>query len=154
MVDMRRTWLMAMWGPLLVACVTTRPQTVAEACQDDKPWVCDTWGRELLQSGERDSAEAAFARACEAGVLSACKSQARLRMEAGDLTGAEAPLQRTYEADDVEGTLALAELHETRAGAGDLETAARLRREAPALDKPGFGVELNRDLPMHRPYTH
>lgn len=23
-----------------------------------------------------------------------------------------------------------------------------------ALDKPGFGVELNRDIPMHRPYTH
>jgi L-rhamnonate dehydratase len=23
-----------------------------------------------------------------------------------------------------------------------------------ALDRPGFGVELNRDLPFHRPYTH
>ncbi|MEI9927503.1 MAG: L-rhamnonate dehydratase [Sphingomonas sp.] len=23
-----------------------------------------------------------------------------------------------------------------------------------ALDKPGFGVELNRDIPLHRPYTH
>lgn len=23
-----------------------------------------------------------------------------------------------------------------------------------ALDKPGFGVELNRDIPMHCPYTH
>jgi L-rhamnonate dehydratase len=23
-----------------------------------------------------------------------------------------------------------------------------------ALDKPGFGVELNRDLPFNRPYTH
>ncbi|HVI98412.1 MAG TPA: L-rhamnonate dehydratase [Sphingomonas sp.] len=22
------------------------------------------------------------------------------------------------------------------------------------LDKPGFGVELNRDIPLHRPYTH
>ena len=23
-----------------------------------------------------------------------------------------------------------------------------------ALDKPGFGVELNRDIPLTRPYTH
>jgi L-rhamnonate dehydratase len=23
-----------------------------------------------------------------------------------------------------------------------------------ALDKPGFGVELNREIPLHRPYTH
>lgn len=28
------------------------------------------------------------------------------------------------------------------------------RLKASALDKPGFGVELNRDLPMQRPYTH
>ncbi|MBB3912660.1 L-rhamnonate dehydratase [Sphingomonas desiccabilis] len=27
------------------------------------------------------------------------------------------------------------------------------RLRASALDKPGFGVELNRDLPMHRPYA-
>jgi L-rhamnonate dehydratase len=28
------------------------------------------------------------------------------------------------------------------------------RLKASALDKPGFGVELNRDIPLHRPYTH
>jgi len=28
------------------------------------------------------------------------------------------------------------------------------RLHVSALDKPGFGVELNRELPMHRPYTH
>lgn len=28
------------------------------------------------------------------------------------------------------------------------------RLHVSALDKPGFGVELNRDLPMRRPYTH
>lgn len=28
------------------------------------------------------------------------------------------------------------------------------RMRASALDKPGFGVELNRDIPLHRPYTH
>lgn len=28
------------------------------------------------------------------------------------------------------------------------------RMRASALDKPGFGVELNPDVPLHRPYTH
>lgn len=28
------------------------------------------------------------------------------------------------------------------------------RMRASALDKPGFGVELNRDVALHRPYTH
>jgi len=28
------------------------------------------------------------------------------------------------------------------------------RLKVSALDKPGFGVELNRDIPLHRPYTH
>src|ERR1700712_684024 len=28
------------------------------------------------------------------------------------------------------------------------------RMRATALDKPGFGVELNADVPLHRPYTH
>jgi L-rhamnonate dehydratase len=28
------------------------------------------------------------------------------------------------------------------------------RIKVTALDKPGFGVELNRDIPLHRPYTH
>lgn len=28
------------------------------------------------------------------------------------------------------------------------------RLKVTALDKPGFGVELNREIPLHRPYTH
>jgi len=28
------------------------------------------------------------------------------------------------------------------------------RLKLSALDRPGFGVELNRDIPLHRPYTH
>jgi L-rhamnonate dehydratase len=28
------------------------------------------------------------------------------------------------------------------------------RLKVSALDGPGFGVELNRDIPLHRPYTH
>ena len=28
------------------------------------------------------------------------------------------------------------------------------RMKVSALDKPGFGVELNREIPLHRPYTH
>jgi L-rhamnonate dehydratase len=28
------------------------------------------------------------------------------------------------------------------------------RIRASELDRPGFGVELNRDIPLYRPYTH
>ena len=28
------------------------------------------------------------------------------------------------------------------------------RLKVSSLDKPGFGVELNRDIALHRPYTH
>ena len=35
---------------------------------------------------------------------------------------------------------------------GLIDADGRIR--ASALDKPGFGVELNRDIPLHRPYTH
>jgi L-rhamnonate dehydratase len=28
------------------------------------------------------------------------------------------------------------------------------RMRASALDRPGFGVELNREIALHRPYTH
>jgi L-rhamnonate dehydratase len=28
------------------------------------------------------------------------------------------------------------------------------RLKLSALDKPGFGVRLNPDLPLHRPYSH
>lgn len=37
-------------------------------------------------------------------------------------------------------------------GGGAVPEKGSLR--ASALDRPGFGVELNRDIPLHRPYTH
>ncbi|MCP3140863.1 hypothetical protein [Pyxidicoccus xibeiensis] len=135
---MRRMWLTAVLGPLLVACATTPPVPLGTACEQGDAWACDSLGGALLQQGERESADAAFGRACEDGILSACRAQARMRMEAGDLVGAEPPLLRAYEAADEEGTLVLADLHEARGGAEGLEAAARLRREAPALDKPAF----------------
>jgi L-rhamnonate dehydratase len=30
----------------------------------------------------------------------------------------------------------------------------RSRLKVSALDNPDFGVELNRDMPFHRPYSH
>ncbi|WP_240359495.1 hypothetical protein [Pyxidicoccus trucidator] len=108
------------------------------ACERGVASACGRWGEQLLQQGDHAAADKAFGRACEAGELPACLAQGRLRMGAGDLAGAEPPLARMYEAADEEGTMALADLREARGGEGDLEAAARLRREAPALDKPDF----------------
>ena len=35
---------------------------------------------------------------------------------------------------------------------GVVDAEGRIR--ASALDRPGFGVDLNPDVPLHRPYTH
>lgn len=126
---------MAVLCGFLVACATTRPVSPAAGCEQGEPWSCDEWGGQLREQGERKGADAAYGRACEQGVLSSCLSQGRLRMEDGDLAGAEPPLRQVYEANDEAGALALADLHEAR---GDARTAAHLRWEAPALDKPGF----------------
>lgn len=135
---MNRIWLMVLSAPVLVACATMGPVTPAAGCRDGEAYACGRWGDELLQQGERDAADVAYGTACEQGFTSYCLAQGRLRMERGDLTGAEPPLVKVYEASDEEGTLALADLREVRGGAGDLESAAHLRWEAPALDKPAF----------------
>jgi hypothetical protein len=129
---------MAVASPLLVACATVGPVSHVSACDDGKAYACGQWGDELLQQGERDAADMAYGKACEAGFTSYCLAQGRLRMGRGDLAGAEPPLVKVYEAAVEEGAMALADLREVRGGAGDLEAAARLRREAPALDKPSF----------------
>ncbi|WP_246357955.1 hypothetical protein [Pyxidicoccus fallax] len=129
---------MAVAAPLLVACATTGPVSPASACYAGKAYACGQWGDELLQQGERDAADLAHERACEEGVTSSCLTLGRLRMEKGDLDGAEPPLVKVYEASWEEGAVALAELRETRGGVGDRDIAERLRREAPALDKPSF----------------
>ena len=139
MAAMKRVWRMAVLAPLgCVACATTGALSPMSACEQGVASACGRWGDELLQRGERAAADKAFGRACEAGDLPSCLAQGRLRMAAGDLNGAEPPLTTMYEAADEEGTLALADLREARGGVGDLEAAARLRREAPALDKPDF----------------
>ena len=129
---------MAVLASLLVACATTGPVSPVTACERGVASACGQWGDELLRQGEREGADRAYGVACEQGDLSYCLAQGRLRMEGGDLTGAEPPLVKAYEADWEQGAEALADLREARGGAGDLEAAARLRREAPALDKPAF----------------
>ncbi len=130
---MRQQWLIAvLWG-LLVGCATARPVSPSAGCEQGSPHACDEWAGQLREQGERQGADAVYGRACEQGVLSSCLSQGRMRLEDGDLAGAEPPLRQVYEANDEQGALALADLSDAR---GDLEAAARLRREAPALDKP------------------
>lgn len=145
---------MAVAASLLAACATTGPVSRGSACHDGEAYACGQWGDELLQQGERDAADLAYGRACEEGVTSYCLAQGRLRMEQGDLAGAEPPLIKVYEASLEEGAVALADLREARGGAGDLEAAARLRREAPALDKPStefvfaYRMDVSRGLGM------
>ncbi|MFP2906795.1 hypothetical protein ACLESD_17425 [Pyxidicoccus sp. 3LFB2] len=135
---MMRVRLLMLLAPLCVACATTGAMSSMSACEQGVASACGRWGEELLQQGEHAAADKALGIACEAGDLPSCLAQGRMRMEAGDLDGAEPPLARMYEADDEEGTLALADLREARGGVGAAETAARLRRLAPALDKPDF----------------
>ncbi len=121
-----------------VACATTGTMSPRSACEQGRASACGEWGDELLQQEELGAADKAYGMACDAGDLQACIAQGRLRMTFGDLEGAEPPLVRAYEAADEEGALALADLREARGGVGSQEDAARLRREAPALDKPDF----------------
>lgn len=140
MAAMKRMWLVTVLSSLgCAACATTSGAMSAGAdCERGTAWACARWGEELLQQGDRAGADQAFGRACDAGNASACTEQGRLRMEGGDPAGAEAPLIKAYRDSDEEGALALADLREARGGKRDLESAERLRREAPALDKPDF----------------
>lgn len=133
MAAMRPSWLLAVLCGGLVACATTPPLSPADGCEHGSAWACDEWAGQLRGQGERQGADAAYGRACGEGIIHSCLEQGRMRLEDGDLAGAEPPLLRAYEANVEDGALALADLNESR---GDLETAARLRREAPALDKP------------------
>lgn len=127
-----------MMTALLAACATTRPMSFVTACEQGSAYACGEWGEEFLRRGDREGADKAFGLACEQGALPYCLAQGRLRMEDGDLTGAEPPLVKVYQAEWEQGAEALADLREARGGVEDVEAAARLRREAPALDKPDF----------------
>jgi hypothetical protein len=120
------------------ACATTRGMSPMSACEQGRTSGCGPWGDELLQQGDVAGADRAFGLGCDAGDMAACLALGRLRMEGGNLDGAEPPLLKAYAAADEEGTLALADLREARGGQRELESAERLRREAPALDKPDF----------------
>jgi hypothetical protein len=139
MTAMTRVWLMAVLVSVgCAACATTQVLSSRSACEQGRTSGCGPWGDELLQQGDIAGADRAFGLGCNAGDTKACLALGRLRMEGGDLNGAEPPLTKVYLGDDEEGALALADLREARGGERDLESAARLRREAPALDKPDF----------------
>lgn len=122
--------------PLLAAaCVTTGANRGPE-CEQGDAAACSEWGQLLLQQGEKQQAENAFARSCEKGILDDCTTQGRLMLERGELPGAEAALQKGHEAESVDATHALAQLYQTRGEPGDAERAQQLRWEEPAIDKP------------------
>jgi hypothetical protein len=123
--------------PLLsAACATTSTGRLDLDCNNGEAGACSAWGSQMLDQGEKQQAENAFARSCEAGVVSDCVSQGKLMIERGELAGAEPPLVRAYEAEELDATLALADLHQARANPGDAELAEQLRWEALAIDKP------------------
>jgi hypothetical protein len=127
--------------PLLtVACATTSSGRMDSECQRGDTSACSAWGSQLLEQGERQQAENAFARSCEGGVLGDCVSQGKLMLERGELSGAEPPLRKAYEAEDPEAAWALVQLHQARGSPEDIQTAEQLRWEAPAIDKPGREV--------------
>ncbi|WP_043711052.1 tetratricopeptide repeat protein [Corallococcus macrosporus] len=148
---MRRMALLAVMAPLLVACATTQAVPRSTSCEEGRLWACNEWGEQLLQDGDRSQAEAAFARACDGGSERGCLALGRLRMADGNLAAAEAPLVAVYETDSEEGALALADLYEARGGDAHAREAARLRWEAPALDKPPFDFAMQYRVGAWRP---
>jgi hypothetical protein len=138
--------------PLLSAACATTTGRVDLDCDRGQTDACSAWGYQLLEQGEKQQAENAFARSCEGGVLSDCLSQGKLMMERGELNGAEPPLRKAYEAEDAEATWVLADLHQARGEPRDQETAAQLRWEALAIDKPAREVIFwMRPTPNDRP---
>lgn len=149
---MRQLAFLAVMAPLLVACATTgQALPRSTSCERGHLWACNEWGEQLLQDGDRSQAEAAFVRACDGGSQQGCLALGRLRMADGNLAGAEAPLVTVYEADSEDGALALADLYDARGGEAHAQAAARLRWEAPALDKPPFDFAMQYRVGAWRP---
>lgn len=132
----RGTWLFALTLPLLTTACATIPLGVGAACEQGDAAACSTWGTQLLQQGEKQQAENAFARSCDKGVLDDCTSEGQLMLERGELAGAEAPLQKAHDAESLDATRALANLYQARGQPGDAERVQQLRWEEPAIDKP------------------
>lgn len=121
---------------LLVACATTSSGGLGTDCQQGNAYACSQWGQQLLQQGERQQAENAFARSCESGTVDDCTIQGQLMLERGELGGAEAPLRKGYDAESEQATLALRDLYQARGEPGDAERVRQLAWDAPAIDKP------------------
>ncbi len=122
--------------PLLTAACATTSGNLGADCEQGNASACSEWGAQLLQQGEKQQAENAFARSCEKGFLDDCTAEGQLMLERGELAGAEAPLQKAHEAESLPATQALAELYEARGQPGDGERVRQLRWEEPAIDKP------------------
>ncbi|WP_407736792.1 tetratricopeptide repeat protein [Hyalangium sp.] len=122
--------------PLLTAACATTSISRGADCEQGDTSACSEWGQQLLQQGEKQQAENAFARSCEKGVLDDCTAQGQLMLERGELAGAEAALQKAHEAESLDATRALAELYQSRGQPGDWERVRQLRWEEPAIDKP------------------
>ncbi|AKQ66961.1 putative lipoprotein [Myxococcus hansupus] len=148
---MRRLAVLVLMTPLFVACATSQALPRGTACDRGQLWACNEWGDQLLQDGDRSQAEDAFVRACDGGSERGCLALGRLRIADGNLAGAEAPLVTVYENDSEEGALALAELYEARGGPDHARAAAKLRHEAPALDKPPFDFAMQYRIGAWRP---
>jgi len=148
---MRRLAVLLTMAPLFVACASTGALPPSTSCAKGRLWACNERGKQLLQDGDGQKAEEAFARACDGGSEQGCLALGRLRMASGNLAGAEAPLVTVYEADSEEGALALADLYEARGGVEHARAAAKLRHEAPALDKPAFDFAMQYRVGAWRP---
>ncbi len=135
MVSTPRALLLALL-PLLSAACATLGDIPSDCESRGSPSACSEWGQLLLERGERQRAENAFARACQGGFLQDCISQGQIMLERGELDAAEPPLRKAYEAELEQATWALAELHQARNRPGDAAAAAQLRWEAPAIEKP------------------
>ncbi|WP_141646838.1 hypothetical protein [Myxococcus llanfairpwllgwyngyllgogerychwyrndrobwllllantysiliogogogochensis] len=142
MLNMMRVLLLVMCAVGVTACATTtsRAEWAPPSCEPGAVLPCAEWGAKLLREGDRPRAIEAYGKACEEGDLSSCMTEGKLRKESGDLSGAERPLTKVYETGDVAAALALAEVHEAKGQAVDQQAAARLRHQAPAMDKPATEV--------------
>jgi hypothetical protein len=124
--------------PLLLAACATTPFSgnLGADCDQGNGQACSQWGQQMLQQGEKQQAENAFARSCEKGYASDCTTQGQLMLERGELAGAEAPLLKGFDDDNVQAAQALSSLYQSRGEPGDEERARKAAWDALAIDKP------------------
>lgn len=122
---------------LLAACVTVAPPpSIGTDCEQGNGNACSQWGQQLLEQGEKQQAENAFARSCDKGYVDDCTTQGQLMLERGELAGAEAPLLKGYDDDNMQAAQALSSLYQSRGQPGDEERARKVAWDSLAIDKP------------------